>query len=114
MIGVVNHSKIFEFRDEGDLVNALDWYADKYGSDIVFIVDTADKIKAIIKNGSWLFMPDLTDETKYYIYGTTSRSSIIVDDIQKNDYLPNSIRDWQLGPVPFIYVSQRVPKDLDF
>lgn len=109
MIGVIKNTKIFEFREETDLCQALSWFANNYGCDTLIITDTSDKVKAIISNDSFTFAPSIEEEQKYYVYGTTNGK---YSELSKNDYLPNSY-DWQLGPFPFAYTVQRVPKELD-
>ena len=113
MIGVINNTKIFEFRDEAELAYALSWFGDKYGAEYIIITDTADKIKSAIYNGDFLFGQSLTDETKYYIYGSAKKLESF-DDMQKNTELSKLGRvDWQVGPYSFIYMAQKLPKELD-
>lgn len=109
MIGVIQNTKIFEFRDESELARALEWFGDKYGCETVIIVDTADQVKAVVSRGDFTFAPSINDEQKYYIYGNPNSNGA---DLNKNDHLPSQ-RDWQLSCVPFAYCSQKVPKDLD-
>lgn len=109
MIGVIQYNKIFEFRDEYDLAQAIGWFIDKYGCDTAIIVDTSDKVKAIIKNDNFIFAPNITEDQKYYIYGAVKGD---FSDLTKNDYLPNNV-NWEIGGLPFAYTVQKVPKDLD-
>lgn len=116
MIGVINRDKIFEFRDEDNLLNALSWYGDRYGCDIIFVTDsTRDrKIQTIIYKGNYTFRPNLFDDTKYYIYGIPNTPSTTLDSIksyQKNDFLPNI--HWELDQHPFAFINQPVPKPLE-
>lgn len=108
MIGVVHTSKIFEFRDEGELARALGWYGEKCGCETVIIVDTADKVKAVINRDLFTFPPDLFEEQKYYLYGNVGDDEV---DLLRNDKLPAK-RDWQLSQVPFAYIVQKLPKDI--
>lgn len=109
MIGVIQRNKLFEFRDDSELCKALDWFGSKYGCDTIYVVDTSDRIKMIIYRESFLVNSSLYDETKYYIYGDIGNTG---KDLQLNDLLPNK-NNCPLGQIPFAYISQRVPKEID-
>jgi len=109
MIGVINRTKIFEFRDQSELARALDFLAKAYGCETIIIVNASDKVKGIIYNGDFSFTPDIFEEEKYYIYGNANSNG---SDLGKNESLPVQ-RDWQLYGMPFMYVSQPVSKELD-
>jgi len=109
MIGVIQGDKIFEFMDESQLANDLDWYADKYSCKTLFIVDASDRIKGIVHNGDFTWMPNLNEDTKYYLYGNPNDNGA---DLQRNDDLPRQ-SDWELGYIPFAFTVQRVPKTLE-
>lgn len=110
MIGVIQRTKIFEFRDESMLEQALAWYADRYGCNTLVVADAADMVKAVISQGAFTFAPSLNEEQKYYLYGTPNNQGV---DLGKNDSLPLSASNWELSHVPFAFCTQRVPKDLD-
>ncbi len=110
MIGVIQNTKIFEFRDESELGRALDWFADKYGCRTLIIVDTSDTIKGVVSGGDFTFSPSLNEEQKYYIYGTPQN---IADELNKNDHLPSGAGNWEIAFMPFAFCNQRVPKTLD-
>lgn len=109
MIGIVNRTKIFEFRDQNDLARGLDFLARRYGCDVIIIVSSTDYVKGVLYNGDFTFAPDLREEERYYLYGNAGK---IGHDLLKNDDLPVQ-RDWQIAAMPFTYVSQPVPKELD-
>lgn len=106
MIGVVNRDKIFEFRDEDDLAKALDWFGSKYNCNTIIITDASKKVKGIICNGVFTFSPNLLEETHYYLFG-----SDVYNELDKNTELPR--KQYEIDNMPFIYLSQRVPKNLD-
>lgn len=111
MIGVIKRDNIFEFRDEEQLCRALSWYGDKYGCEVVIVTDRSDRIKAIINRGSFTFTPSLSEETNYLLYGLPNSRVVNVVDLQRNDSLP-TYNSYELM-LPFIYVSQPIPKPLD-
>lgn len=113
MIGVIYPNKVFEFKNIDELANSFNWYVDKHGCDVLIIVDSCDRVKGILYRGEWQVMPNIVDDELYTIYGTTSFaiSNYNIYDISRDDYLPN-IRDWQLGPIKFKYISTKVPKNI--
>ena len=111
MIGVINRDKIFEFRDESELCDSLSIFAERYGSESMIIVDTSDRIKAVIYNNQWVFQPNLIEDTKYYLYGASPRA-INFNDLQRNDIIPN-LNSWIYDGLPFAFTTQRIPKTLD-
>lgn len=110
MIGVVQETKIFEFRDEADLARALSWYGSKYDVEIIVITDTLSKIKGIIFNDKFLFPANLIDGQKYRIFGTNLKE---VKEMSKNDIMPVSY-SYKPDGVSFIFGEQRVPKEINF
>lgn len=118
MIGVIGGDKYFDFRDDTDLSKALGWFGEKYGSTIIIIVDTTDKIKALVSNRDFiLFPPNLEEQTKYYLYGVPNIPYVLntlkIEEIQRNDYLPRNI-DWSSWTftLPFAFINQPVPKTI--
>lgn len=111
MIGVVNRTKIFEFRDMGELAQALSHYGKHYGNcDVIIIANKSDKVKSIIYNSNFELEPDgLNENEVYYVYGT---DDISLKDLGKNAELPFR-RLWLLEKKPFAYCTQRYPKELD-
>ena len=112
MIGIVHRTKFFEFRDESDLAVALAWYGDKYNGEIVIVTDINYRIKGVLnRNGDWVFRPDLSEETNYYIFGAVV-GQVNEDDLQKNEDLPKNV-SWELNMIPFAFISQKLPKEID-
>lgn len=109
MIGIVNRTKIFEFRDQGELARGLEFLAKAYGCDTLVIANASDKVKGVLHFGDFTFTPDIYEEEKYYIYGNAGNDG---SDLSKNDELQVQT-NWQLTGMPFTYISQPVPKDLD-
>lgn len=110
MIGIIQNTKIFEFRDESDLSRALEWLGDRYDCEIVMIVDPSDKVKGVVHRGYFTWPTRLNEGQKYYIYGSNSADD---KELQSNEVLPKRY-NWDLGPFSFIYGEQRLPKELSF
>lgn len=110
MIGVIQNTKIFEFRDENDLAKSLTLYGNRYNCDIIIIVDTSDKIKGIVNNGYFTFPTNLNEGQKYYIYGTNISED---KEFAKNDILPKRY-NWDHGAVSFVYGTQIIPQEISF
>lgn len=83
MIGKVDENKIFEYRNNDDLLKAFDVHASKYDdSNITIAVNSEDKIKFIIADGKFLVEPneyDLEEEKTYYLIFINSGRTKIAD-----------------------------------
>ena len=110
MIGVAGKTGIFEFRSTEELAQALTWYKDKYDSrcTVLVLAKMDDKVKGVIYNDTFTFVPDLEECTTYQLIGTTDES---FKDLRKNVELPYKTQ-YELKKT-FAYCTQRVPKELE-
>ena len=104
MIGIIDKTLVFEFRDDKSFVKALLTYMENCKT--VFIVDNNDKVKAIIRNNE-LDENATIEEKTYTLYGTTET----FDEISMNDYIPEGV-DWTKVQGNFMYRVQPVPMRL--
>lgn len=103
MIGVINSKLYFEFTGEEGFLKAMTKYGADNDCETIIIVDTSDRVRAIIYNNEFEWGADIRPDEKYFIYGdagTTYRS------LNFKDSLPNK-KDWQLGFIPFAFCSRK-------
>ena len=110
MIGFLD-TKIFEFRDNNELVDTLTTYGEDLMCDVLLLVDKMDNIVGIIENGKWKSMARICEDVKYYLYGV--HNSNLLGDIGNGDKLP-ICTSWQLGPESFFYSTIRYPQHISF
>ena len=90
MIGIIDNYLIFEFKDEGDLNKALAHFAKSNNVNTLIISSKMDTIKAVLYNDKFLFMPYITTDEEYILYGAYYSSEPM---LSKNDDVPSHI-DW--------------------
>ena len=115
MIGVIEQSQqlVFECSNMADsLESSLAYYKNSYGCKDLFIVDTADRVKAVISSKDrFLWNPEsiINISQKYYLYGGTFRDMTYERDMP----LPNKDSNmWEIAFVPFYLKNIHYPESL--
>lgn len=107
MIGVINQDKIFEFKEENQLITALTYFMESNGSNTLIIADSADRVAAVMYDDKFTFS-NLNDDVMYTLYGTTNKYR----DLGRGDDLPND--SWNFDNVKFFFRAQPIPQSIQY
>lgn len=107
MIGVIDNSQIFEFRDEQQLITALLHYAEGNSSNTIIIANNADLVVAVGYDNRFVFS-NLNDDIMYSLYGSVNNHR----NLGRGDRLPND--KWQFENVKFYFKAQPLPQPISY